>query len=61
MLAAIDFNDQFSLETYEVQDVLPEGDLSAKLDIVEPSITQQQPKLLFGIGGDTPHRTRMFA
>src|SRR5262245_26902528 len=61
MLAAVDLDHQTFLETDEVENVVLERDLSAKLESGEPTIPQQPPHRCLGVGWLMPHLSRKLA
>jgi hypothetical protein len=61
MLTSIDFDDELAVEADQIEDVILEWDLPSKLDSAQSAVTEQEPKLSFGIGRDTSHRARMRA
>jgi hypothetical protein len=55
MLAAIDLDHAFPLETDEIQNVVLERDLATKLKLQETPIAHQPPHRGFGVSRLTPH------
>jgi len=50
MLTAIDFDDEVLFEAHEVENEILKGDLPTKLQVFEPSATEQSPHRRFGVG-----------
>ena len=58
MLTAIDFNDQFLLAAYEIDNIRTNRLLAHKLEATKCPRTQSIPELLLGVGGVAPQFTR---
>jgi hypothetical protein len=56
VLAAIQLNDQAFPGAEEIHDVVTHGDLSAKLQMSQPTITQQHPHAALSIRLVLPQR-----
>src|SRR4051812_6615896 len=58
MLAAIEFDDQFLLETDEVGDIRTDRELAPKLVAEQGTVAQHRPKTSLRIGGLVPQVAR---
>ena len=54
VLAAIDLDDQLSVDAYEIDDVAKQGNLSTELYAVELTVAQERPKDFLRFGGAPP-------
>ena len=58
MMAAVDFNDDLSVETNEIQDVILKWDLSAEFETHETTVPQKLPHGGFSVGRRPTHGFR---
>ena len=49
VFGAVEFNDQLCAHADEIDDVIAQRHLAAKLDLVEPAISQKRPEKLFAM------------
>lgn len=61
MLAPVYFDDDFPIETDEIDDEILDGNLSTKFETDKTPVSQQAPHRRFGIGRASTHRFRKIA
>jgi len=61
VLAAIDFGNELSLKADEIEDVVLQGHLAAKLEPGKPTMAQESPHCRFGIRRVAPQLARVAA
>lgn len=59
VLAAVDLNNEPTLEAREIQNVVVKGDLTAELETHKSAIAQETPHRGFGIARGLPHPLRV--
>ena len=61
MLAAVNFNNDPALKTYEIENIVSEWDLAAEFCPGESTAAKQMPHRHFGIGCASPHISSVIA
>jgi hypothetical protein len=61
LLGAVEFDDQLSLETEEIDGVVEQRNLPAELESIEAAVAQQRPEDVLGLGSLPPEPSRGLA